>query len=258
MSIITKSKFLYGFTIDDDTQGLSFNEGGSELVATILVGEYTFGSFATAIANALTTAGSQTYSVSVERDTRTMTVSATSTFSLLVSTGSNAGIFAFMGFTGADRVGDSSYVGDSSAGSEYIPQYLLQQYISTDHYKEAVSASINESGSGNNIQIVSYGTRQFMECNIKFATNINQGTGNPIETNLNGVENLVSFMDNITGKTKLEFIPDINLSTTYESFILESTPSDKNGIGYKLKELYSMKLPNYYQTGTLKFRKIQE
>lgn len=253
--INTRSSFYYGHSITDNNNTFSFEESGVEKVATLTVGEYTLTSFATAVTAAMTTAGAQEYSVSIDRSGRLITIYAPSAFSLLVSTGSNRGAFSLMGFTGSDRTGTDAYQGDSASGSEYRPQFWLQNYISTDHYKEAVSASINESGSGD-IQVISYGTRQFMECNIKFATNIDQGDSAPIETNLSGVDDLVDFMDNITGKTKFEFMADRDTPSDYESFLLESTPSDKNGIGYRLRELYGMKLPYYFETGTLKFRKI--
>lgn len=55
--IRTKSKFYYGHTIDSDNNLLDFKEGaGTELTATLNVGEYSLTDFVTEVARALNAA----------------------------------------------------------------------------------------------------------------------------------------------------------------------------------------------------------
>lgn len=257
MSITTRSAFYYGHTIDDFNFRIDFDEGGSPLVAELNLGSYTLSEYVTEIARALNDAGALTYSASVDRATRLITISASGTFSLLVSTGGSAGTstFTLAGFTGADLTGQSSYTGDSVSGSSYLPQFLLQQYVSFDDLQQAASASVNQSGSGIT-EVVSFGNNEFMECNITFITNINQGTGNPIETNLSGVVDARSFLQDITTKSRIEFMEDRDSPATYSKCILEATPFSREGVGYRLNELYGRGLPNYYETGRMRFRKV--
>ena len=51
-------------------------------------------------------------------------------------------------------------------------------------------------------------------------------------------------------------MPDRDTPSTFTKCILESTPADKNGTGFRLRELYSSGLTNYFESGTLKFREV--
>ena len=92
-----------------------------------------------------------------------------------------------------------------------------------------------------------------MDCNIKYQTNI---TGQVyIEDDVNGVDNLRLFMEYATQKKPIEFMEDRDgLDAT--PCILESTNKDPKGTSFSLKELYSEKLANYFETGKLVFRRI--
>ena len=253
----TKSSFYFGHTINTTNFRIDFKEGaGADLVATLNIGSYALEEFKTECARAMTAAGTQTYAISLDRSTRLLTVSAASSFTLLQGTGPSSGTTAFslMGFSTGDVTG-TSLVGDSASGSEYLPQFLLQSYISVNDYQEAATASVNQSGSGLT-EVVSFGTVSFMECNITFVTDIEQGTGNPIETNLTGVADLRSFMQDITLKSRIEFIEDRATPNSFTKLILESTPTSKTGTGYRLRELYGRGLPGYFESGLLKFRKV--
>lgn len=258
MTINTRSSFIYGYTVDETSLYIDFDEGSGEISAALDVGDYSMTSFATEVARAMTEAGGQDYSVSVDRSTRKLTVSASSNFSLLINSGSHVGgsdAFSLMGMSGADKSGSDSYESDSSTGSEYRPQFKLQEYIAFDDYQTAVEGSVNESANGT-VEVVSFGNVKFMECNISFATDVNQGENGPIESNASGVSDLRNFMEYCTTKGALEFIPDRNTPSTYYKILLESTQEDRKGIGFRLYELYGRGLPNYYETRILKWRQL--
>lgn len=65
---------------------LTFNEGGSDLVATIDEGYYDSSSFPIALKTALDNAGANTYTVSISSTTNKITISATGNFSMKFGT----------------------------------------------------------------------------------------------------------------------------------------------------------------------------
>jgi len=255
MSIKTRSAFTYGHTITDDNSFINFSEDSvTELAATIEIGSFYLQQFIDKIAVALNQIGDLEYEVTIDRTTRLITISANTNFDLLVTNGTQASISAFslIGFT-TDRTGSNSYTADIPSGSVYYPQAPLQDYVSFDDIEESVQSKVNESSSGE-LEIVSYGVRNFMECNIKYATDIiGQGY---IENNATGVQDLRLFMQYITRKRPIEFIIDKNDFNTYQPCVLESTARKSDGTGFQLRELYAEKLANYYETGKLVLRKI--
>lgn len=255
MSIRTRSAFTYGHTVSEDNQFINFSEDGiTELSATIEIGSFYLQEFINKIAIALNEIGDNTYEVTLNRSTRKITISADDNFSLFVTTGTQASISAFslIGFT-TDRSGSNSYEADIASGFVYYPQAPLQDYVSFDDTEESVQSKVNESSSGE-LEVVSYGIRNFMECNIKYATDIlGQGF---IENNATGVQDLRLFMQYITKKRPIEFIQDKANFNDYVACVLESTARKSDGTGFQLRELYAEKLANYYESGKLVFRKI--
>ena len=77
-----------------------------------------------------------------------------------------------------------------------------------------------------------------------------------LENDSSGVVNALAFLNYAITKAPLEFIPDRSNPSTYQECILESTPESQDGLAFKLKELYSINLSGYYETGTLTFRRI--
>lgn len=259
MSIETYSLFYY---LDDDittaNQNIDFNEGGGELTAVLTPGTYTHTELATVIKTALDSAGGQTYTVAFNRTTRTYTISASSNFSLLVSSGTHIGTgpFTLMGFTGADLSGTNTYTSNVGAGSEYEPQFKLQGFVDADDNQEKIDASVNESSTGD-IEVVSFGTRSIHEMNIRFATNKDVSKSGYIKNNATGVADLRSFMQKAITKAPFEFMPDIATKSSFDKVILESTPESGKGVGYKLKELSLNGGPTgFFETGTLRMRVI--
>jgi len=255
----TYSKFFYGYVIDTDNYYLNFKEGaGPELTATLNAGEYTLDDFLTEIKIALENAGALIYTVVADRSLRIITISTPSTFSLLVSTGTNAGTSAFtlIGFTGADRTGASTYTANNPAGSEYNPQFKLQSYISSDNWQASSESSINKTASGI-VEIINFGIEKFYQFNIQFTTDIPQPCNSPILNNPTGLLDLQLFLQYCVTRAPLEFMPDKNLPNIFYKIILESTTDSQTGTGYKIKELYDKNLPGYYDTGIIKWRLIE-
>lgn len=258
MSLSTHSKFIYGFEVSDEALYIDFDEGGSELTAELEIGTYTMTDFANELARALNEAGALTYTVTVDRATRLFTISASGNFTLRVFSGSHLGTTAFglAGFTGANRTSDDSYVGNAAAGTEYTTQFILQDYIGPEDFQENLYGTVNQAASGD-IEVVSFGQLRFIQVNIKFVNNYDNGAGGVIRTNASGVDALRALMQFLTTKAPFEFIPDEDTPGTFFSVLLETTPDDGKGLKYKLKELYGQGLPGYFETGLLKLRVME-
>jgi hypothetical protein len=257
MSLSTFSVFYYGFTVDADNYQLDFNEGGSELTAELNFGDYSFTDYLTELKRALDAAGALTYTVTANRTTRAITVAASGTYSLLVSTGTHGvNAFTMMGFTGSDRTATNTYTGNTTAGSAYTPQYKLQSYIPPENYKKKRNVTVHETARGL-VELVSFGSLSMIDMNIRFATDIFQHSSGPITNNASGVSDLNDFMTYLITKGSVEFMPDVGARDTYYKLILESTAEDSKGTGYKLKERFDLGIPGYYDTENLTFRVIE-
>lgn len=258
MSLNAFSCFYYGFEVTADNCYLDFAEGGSELTAEVPVGSYTATEFAVAIKTALDDAGANTYQVAFNRTTRKITISASSTFTLKLATGTHIGSnpWALAGFTqGADLTGAITYTGATAAGSMYEPQFKLQEYVSSSDLQQAVDATINKTASGR-VEVVRFGTEKFIEMNIKFVTDIVQD-GNLIKSNPSGVDDARAFLRFAITKAPFEFMESSSQTSVFETVILESTAESNNGTGYRLREMYDKGLPGYYETGKLKLRVLE-
>lgn len=253
------SKFYYGFEVTQDNQYIDFDEGGPELSAAIEIGSYTLTELAQELAIAMNAVGGQTYTVTVDRATRKLTISAPGNFTLKITNGSHLGTTAYglIGFTGSNRTGDNEYEGNNATGSVYTPQFPLQSYIDKDSWEGAVYATVAKSASGK-IQVVSFGKENFFQFDIKFSTNQEVGDGSVIRYNATGVEDLTAFMRHCISKAPFEFIPDEDDPDTFHKVMLESTPDDSKGLSFKLKELYAKGLYGFFDTGNLKLRYIED
>lgn len=254
--ISTYSGWTYGHTITVDNQYIDFDEGAGELSAILNPGSYSLAEFVDEVARALNEAGGLTYTTSVDRATRKITISAGANFSLLITSGTfvNFSAFGLIGFSGADLSGSNSYEGNAASGSFFEPQFKLQDYISFDDEESAVDSTVNESGSGR-IEVVTFGTQNFMTCNITLQNNYTQKVNGPIKNDPSGVSNLRDFLKYARTKGTMEFVPDIDSPSTFTKCILESTPLSGQGTGFRLNELIGRGLMGYFESGRLKFRK---
>lgn len=260
MSITTTPVFYYISAIDDTNYFLNFkepNEANTELTAELNAGSYSMSQLATEVARAMNAVGQQLYTVSFDRNSRTYTISSDDTVELLVASGSQGGlsVYPLLGFSSVDLTGASSYTGDLSAGVEYTPQFALQGFIGFEDDVQAIAPSVNQSSSGV-VEVITYGTVNYMSFNIKYANDYPHDKGGSITYDPNGVQNLRDFMSFCITKGNLEFMKDNQARGEFDIVLLESTPTSRTGTGYRLRELYSQNLLGYYETGNIKFRKI--
>lgn len=256
MSLSTFPQFFYGFTITSSNNSLDFSEGGPELQATLNIGDYSLEEILVEIKRAMEAAGALTYTVSVVRSTRVITISAGSNFELLAATGTRVGtgVWSLLGFSAIDRTGASSYAGQSAAGSRFRPQALVDDHVAAESWKGKSQATVAESADGS-VQVATFGDVSYIQMDIRLSTNNTIPSTQPeIEQNLTGVTDLRTFMDYAVTKAKMEFMPDRNSPNTFYKIILDRTPSSRDGIEYRLEEMKGC--PGYFSTGKLVFRVV--
>lgn len=257
-TLTTFSQFYYGFEVTTQNLYLNFKEGGGpELTAEVSVGSFSLEQMAVEIQKALNNEGALTYTVTVNRTTRKITIAASGTFSLLPVTGtlSTTSIFPLIGFT-TDRTGGTSYLGNSAAGYAYVPQFRLQSYVPIEHWTGAALATVNKAASGR-VEVIKFGNESFMQCNIQYINDRMESVDNFLKPSATGVADIIQFLTFAITKGPIEFMPDIDDASDFYDIILESTPDNKDGVGFKLNELYDKGLPGWYETGVLKFRQVE-
>lgn len=253
--IETRSSFFFIGPVDSDNFYLDFSEGGPELTAEIPIGSFSHSELAAPIEAALNGAGALTYTVTFDRSTRKFTISASGAFVLLIDTGSHVGadIFPLIGFTGLDTASLASHIANLQAGTEYRPQFYLQDWVDQTDNQKAISPSVVKTANGR-VEVVKFGIEKFFEFSIMLVTDIDQGQSNFVESDPVAVASLRSFMQFCVEKNNLEFMPDRDNKPLFFKVLLESTEASPNGTGYKLNELYDKSLPNYFESGKLVFR----
>lgn len=258
MTLFTYSKFYFDYTVTQENQALDFDEGSGEIQATLRVGKYSLNQIAQQVAATLNDTGTQEYTVSVNRVTRRITISAPSNFSLLCDTGTRqaTSIWETIGFdTATDKTGANSYLGENAAGKEYATQFWLQDYISTDDFQEAAEGVVNQAADGS-IEVVRFGIRRFMEANFKYICNVPPGQSwGAIRNYPNGVERFREFARYLVTKGPFEFMPDEDKPAEFQTLILESTPQSAQGLGYRLRDQLD-NVAGLYESGLYKFREV--
>lgn len=259
-SLTTRSAFTYGHSINDSNRFIDFDEGSGEISAEIDVGSYSLDNFPNKIAQALNRASqSLTFTVTLDRLTRTITISADGNFDILGATGTNSAISALslIGFDAVDLTSDSSYEAPNPSGFIYRPQFKLQSFTPFENEEQTSESVVKQSASGI-VQVASFGRINFMEANIRYITDLPMSSGHDsaIENNPNAVSEAVEFLQYIIGKKPVEFIPDRSDLNNFTQCLLESSSTSRDGTGFKLSEMRSQGLAFYFETGVLKFRQI--
>ena len=257
MTIKTKSSFYYINGIDSSNLYMNFiepNQLNIELTATLRLGSYSMSELALEVERTLNDTGENNYTVSFNRATRFITISADDDFNLLVTTGANSGlsVYSLIGFT-VNKSGASSYVSDLAIGTSYRPQFYLQNYVDALNNADGIQASVNESASGV-VEVVTFGSRSFYEFNIKWITDRVRIADAFMENNQNALQEARDFMAFAITKQKMEFMKDRADVNSYDIVLLESTRASRFGTSYELNEMSS--LDEYYETGKLVFRKV--
>lgn len=257
--IQTYSAFYYGHMVDETNFYLNFKEGaGPEITAQLNVGSYTATDFAIELSRAMNAIGTQTYTVTFDRSTRLITISAPSNFQLLLTSGTNVGnsVFSLVGFSGADTALALTHTGNAVSGSAWCPQMRGQDFVDFEDQQSSIDGVVKKSSNGT-VEVAKFGTQKIMDINFMFITDIHQENDCWIKSDASGVANARTFLEYATTKADLEFIPDVDNPDVFNKCLLESTDSSRDGLGFKLNEMYTKGLPGYYSTGVMKFRLIE-
>jgi len=256
MTSKTKALFYYGHSVDDTNYTLDIKEGSTVIEIDVNIGGYSLSEFIQEISDQLNNYGGQAYTVSLDRTTRLITISAPTAFELLVTSGRAASLFPLIGFTGADRTGLSSYTGDTASGSEWRPQNIPTEYVPKEHNEELISPSINESANGE-IEALTFGERRFIELNQTLITNKSQQASYFLDNNPTAISEAIEFLKYVKTKKRFEFMEDRDDPDTFDVVLLESSDGYSSGTGFKLKKMFSEGVAPYYQTGRFKLRVIE-
>lgn len=256
MAILTNSRFYYGWTVDANNFHMDIDEGGPEIETTIPTRSYFVDDLMSAVEGRLNADSVLNYVVSFNRDTRLVTISADSPFSLLVASGTNLGvdIYPLLGFTGADRTGANTYTGDSVSGLEYLTQFVPQNFRDRLDEVELFDPSVHQSVTGET-EVIFFGDRNFFEFELKFITDL-QGDCRIIRNNPTGVQDARDLLNDAILKRKLEFMPDLGDPSAFFKVIMESTATNRAGTGFVLREMYRQNIVGYFETGRLRFREV--
>jgi hypothetical protein len=252
------SKFYYGYKISAEPYNgyIDLDEGSGPISVLVPVGSYTLNEFVIAIQQALSTQAVLSYTVSADRETRRITISASANFSILSNTGthSGSGVYSLIGFeTSSNYTGSNSYSGIKPSGKCYTPQFLLQSYVGPDDWQEKTSAKVNVSASATSVEVVNFGLAKFAQFNIDYITNKTMD-GVVIRNRSAAVEEVRDFLQYITAKNYFEFMPSEDDSNTFYKVLCESTEEYQDGTGYRLQEKYDEGLPGVFKTGIIKMR----
>lgn len=254
--LTTKSQFFFGTTVTADNFSLDFSEGGPEINGSLRIKSFTLSELITEVSNVLNAAGSQVYTVTLNRTTRKVTISAPGNFELLALTGSRVGtgIWATLGFSATDKTGSNSYTSENTAGSLYVTQAVLKDYTSAEDFEVKEYAKVNVAANGD-VQVVTFGDGSRIEMNIWLITDkAGPFTGVDITPVVNAVEKTRELLRFMISKGRFEFMPDVSNPNIFNKCILEKTPESGSGTEYRL---YEMKAKDFFETKDLQFRVVE-
>lgn len=258
MSTITsRSVFYYGFIVSVANNAIDFDEGGSELQATLRSGDYTAEEYAAELQRALREAGSQEYEVTFNRTSRKITIEAPLPFTLRILTGSRlvTSAYSMAGFTGVlDLTGDE-IESTSGAGSEYVTQYPVDQYVAAEDFPVKESATEQVSAIGVT-QLISFGEGARVQMNIRLISALTTPVMDGFVADAQGVTKARAFIEFLLTKSKMEFMPDVANRASFTKLILESTQESRTGTSHRLKVMRGA--VGFHETGVLTFRKVIE
>lgn len=261
MALNKYSAFYYGHTVNRQNRNLNFKDAGisspEQYIAQVDIGSYTISQFANEIAKAMNSAGSQEYTITLDRVTRRITISAPANFELLIDSGNQKtiSVFSLLGFTGSvDLTGSNSYESDSPSGESYITQTPLRNFSDFKDNKEKAEAVVKTTPRGI-VESIGYGVLERMSCDLPLITNFVPQRF--IRETATGVEEARAFMDYAITKSPMEFIEDYQDPNNFTTCILDRTRKSTKGVGYELREKTRQSLPGYYELTRLTFLKVE-
>lgn len=247
--------FLYGFDITNSNKYLNFKNAalGSELTATLRIGNYTCTEFLAELKRAMEVIdGVNKYTWAIDRSTETgrsnrISVTTNGSFlTLLLGSGSNYQNTPrlLMGFDQIDYTGLLSYAGITNGGTILIPEFQTYDYLGPD---EMVTNDGVKNVSVNGIkETLVFAQMRFFQGQWRYISNYGGRTQKTEWAN---------FLKYATTQRKFEFTPSIyEDSSVFYQCTLESTAKDGNGLGYELKQMRGDGLYRFYDTGLMKFR----
>ena len=280
MTLKTQPVFYYGFEVLSEYTWVDFKEGefGTELSFEMSVGNYTAEEIRQNLEDGFNSAGTLDYSVKFDRFTRKYVIHTNDYFELLLFSGSHAdnSFLKTIGFSSHPVWGGGHLYGDPHlfygdvdsglftihgakypAGLKFDPQFCIQDYLDADDNEELQDASVNEAVDPREIEVIYFGEKNIYEMNFEYITNREMPCGGPIRNNPQGVEEANSFMKWGIRRKVIEFMPDKSNPSEYVIIRLEkASGGGRSGTKYKLKELVRRSLPEFYETGKLTFRRL--
>lgn len=251
-TLTTLSVFYYGTTVTQENRYIDFDEGGIELNAILNLGSYTATEYCAEVKRALNAAGALDYDYSFNRTTRKITISASGNFTLRTNTGSHTGnnAWSMLGFTTvANKTGAATYTAENGLGSEYRPQYQLDNYVASEDHQVKEQAAVNVSAKGQT-QTLFFGNGSRVKMDITVITNKVGLKLDPFYENASGISEFRTFMNFLITKAKVEFMPDVGTRANFVPLILESTDVGRSGVEYQMKNMTK----DFYRSGLLTFR----
>ncbi len=201
---------------------------------------------------------SVTFTVTYSASTNKFTIAGNAQFDLLSSTGDNTseGIYDLIGISDSvDYSNVTSVVGGTAVGTVYQTQFMLQNYVDAEDNQLSRFPTVNKSASGTTT-LLRFGVDEIFEFSFKYITNIQQSASSPIRNNSTGKEDFRAFMQHATQKKPVDFYPDEDDNSVHYRIILDSSAESSDGTGYKLNERFDRGTVGYFDTGVMKFRKV--
>lgn len=277
MTLKTNPIFYYGVEVLAECTWIDFQEGefGTTLSVEVPVGSYTLEEYRQAVEDAFNSVGTLNYTVTIDRYTRKLTILTSSEFKLLLASGPHASqsLLVCAGFGSTPIWGAGALYGQTPLifgasdtdltfihtasfplGLSYEPQFCPQDYLDAENNAELRKAQVNESIDGSAIEVLSFGEDRFYNMNFRYITDLPMPKDGPIKNNQNALSEINSFLSWAIQKKVIEFMPNLENPNEFKKIRFEKGAGSR-GTGYKLKEL-TPKLPEFYETGVLVFRRI--
>lgn len=251
MALSAISTILYGLEVTPLNSSIDFKAALTDLVprqATLTLGFYSAAGLAREIKRALEELDSlHTYTVTVNRSIaggtqNRITISTSGTyFRLLFASGPRAASSAsgLMGFNPVDYINATSYTGSFTAGTMLQTTRIGYNYLGPDFIRK-VFGSVNVSANGDKEAIV-FNIQKFFTVDFRY------------EPKTKVLNEWKPALEWLIQQRPVDFTPEISSPTTFYEATLETSTEDGKGLAYRMEEMLPQ-FPNFYKTGTMKFR----
>lgn len=251
--IKTKSQIIYGIEITSANRYIDWKEGATSYSAELPPGRYVLTTIARKLQETLNSKGLLTYTCSIDRAQRKITINASGSFELLVVNPPHSGnVAAMLGFT-ANKTGTSA-ISDIGLGTVYTPPRYLQDYTSPDDNCSAISESVNESANGT-VEVFSLGEKRLCEFNIDYITD-NAGAYDFLENEPGMKQKTRDLLAYLAKKGPVDFIPDKTKPEEFYTLIMDKNAFNSKGTGFRLSEMNGLGHIDIWETKLITFRVV--